>query len=83
MTSDECDCQECEIDTCDTCGGPCDRLEPDMTASCWRCRHNAEQTTDYEDWVAARRGKRAVRPDDGPEFDAYWEWRIDEAREGV
>jgi len=40
------------------------------------------RTTDYEDWQAAIRGRVRPRPDDGPEHDAYWEARIDEAREG-
>jgi hypothetical protein len=45
-------------------------------------RDDAERTTDYDDWQAAIRGRVRLRPDDGPEFDAYWEARIDEAREG-
>ena len=44
-------------------------------------RDDAERTTDYEDWQAAIRGRVRHRPDDGPEFDAYWEARIDEVRE--
>ena len=44
---------------------------------------NRTLTTDWEDHYAAVRGKRRDLPDDGPEYWAYWEARIDEAREGL
>lgn len=83
MTDDECPCGICEITACDECGEPCDQIDDEHVASCWRCRHNATLTTDWEDHCAAVRGRRRELPDDGPEYWAYWEARIDEAREGL
>lgn len=83
MNGDECDCGVCEVATCDLCGGVCDRIEDDLTATCESCRWQATLTTDAEDHYAAVRGRRRDLPDDGPEYWAYWEARIDEAWEGV
>ena len=77
---------------CDECDLPAVARTPygDWCAAhlaAWEAQQEAARdmlarTTDYEDWVAARLGRVRPRPDDGPEHDAYWEARIDEAREG-
>jgi hypothetical protein len=80
---------------CDECDEPATAITPygDWCAAhlaAWEAveaaqeaeHDDAARTTDYEDWQAAIRGRVRPRPDDGPDHDAYWEARIDEAREG-